>query len=227
MRRARATVTAATALAVAAVTAVSASVALATGSDESSLAEFSLPREAVGPDPRSMPTHARPTAGTTPDTRDRSTGPGSTALDRPRRVSVPALGVDAKVLPTGVTRRGNAQIPRDGDVIGWYEYGAAPGEPRGSTVLIGHRDTRAEGPGALFDLDALTPGARVRVADGKKSVTYRVVELRSIDKAGLPGSLFRRGGPHQLVLITCGGAYLPEAGGYQENLFAVAVPVER
>jgi LPXTG-site transpeptidase (sortase) family protein len=135
--------------------------------------------------------------------------------------------VNARVVPTGVTQRGNAQIPRDGDVIGWYEYGAAPGDARGSTVLIGHRDTRAEGPGALFDLDELNPGARVRVTDGKRSVTYRVVELRSIDKAGLPDTLFRRGGPHQLVLITCGGAYLPEAGGYQENLFAVAVPEER
>jgi LPXTG-site transpeptidase (sortase) family protein len=131
------------------------------------------------------------------------------------------------VAPTGVTPRGNAQIPRDGDVLGWYKYGAAPGDARGSAVLIGHRDTQAEGPGALFELDQLQRGALVRVAQGKKVVTYRVVELRSIEKSGLPSGLFRRGGPHQLVLITCGGPYLPEAGGYQENLFAIAVPEER
>ncbi len=227
MRRTRSTVTAATALAVAAVTGVSASVALATGNEGPAVQEFSVARESIGPDPRSMSTHDRPAHVTRPKTGERGIGPGPEVLDPPRRVVVPDLGVNAQVVPTGVTQRGDAQIPRDGDVIGWYEYGAAPGELRGSSVLIGHRDTQAEGPGALFDLDQLRPGASVRVSQGKRTVAYRVVQLRSIDKAGLPDALFRRGGPHQLVLITCGGPYLPDAGGYQENLFAIAVPKER
>ena len=62
---------------------------------------------------------------------------------------------------------------------------------------------------------------------GRTTYRYEVAALRSIAKAGLPDALFRRGGPHQLVVITCGGAYIPEAGGYQENLFVVAVPEER
>jgi hypothetical protein len=55
-------------------------------------------------------------------------------------------------------------------------------------------------------------------------VDYRVVAVRSVEKSGLPASLFRRTGPPRLVVITCGGAFIPEAGGYQENLYAVAVP---
>lgn len=129
--------------------------------------------------------------------------------------------------PSGITRAGNAQIPADGDVVGWYRFGSAPGDPNGSAVMIGHRDTQAEGPGALFDLDALARGDVITVRSGQPSYRYRVVALRSIDKDGLPDALFRRGGPHQLVLITCGGAFVPEAGGYQENLVAVAVPEDR
>jgi LPXTG-site transpeptidase (sortase) family protein len=92
-------------------------------------------------------------------------------------------------------------------------------------VLIGHRDTVAEGPGALFDLDEVQSGDPVVVRAGNRSLRYEVVSLRSIDKAALPDALFGRTGQPRLVLITCGGPYLPEAGGYQENVVVVARPV--
>jgi LPXTG-site transpeptidase (sortase) family protein len=226
MRPTRATVTAATALAVAAVTAVSASVALATGGQSEQVQEFSVAVPADRP-VAGGPGMPRSAAGTTaPATRTAPT-PTAAPVQPPRRVSVPAIGVTAPVVPTGVTRAGNAQIPRDGDVVGWYEYGAAPGDSRGSAVLIGHRDTEAEGPGALFDLDQLRPGARIVVDQGGRDLRYQVVALRSTEKSGLPDSLFRRTGPHQLVLITCGGPYIAAAGGYQDNLFAIAVPEGR
>lgn len=218
MRRTRSTVTAAAALAVAAVTAVWAGVALATAEGDDPPREFGVSAQKdVASDRLNAPDPVQPkTTRETP----------APALP-PRQVQVPAIGVRAPVVPTGVTRAGNAEIPRDGDVVGWYEYGSTPGDRRGSAVLIGHRDTEAEGPGALFDLDALQPGDTIEVAVGRKQESYQVVALRSINKDGLPDSLFRRGGPHQLVVITCGGAFIPEAGGYQENLFAVAVPVDR
>ncbi|MCZ3390072.1 MAG: class F sortase, partial [Actinomycetia bacterium] len=145
----------------------------------------------------------------------------------PTRLTINALDVDATVVPSGVTQAGNAQIPPDGDVVGWYRFGSAPGDPNGSAVMIGHRDTEAEGPGALFDLDALERGDVITVRSGQLFYRYRVVALRSIDKDGLPDAIFRRGGPHQLVVITCGGAFISEAGGYQDNLIAVAVPEDR
>jgi LPXTG-site transpeptidase (sortase) family protein len=145
----------------------------------------------------------------------------------PERLGIPAIGVDAPLVPTGVTKTGNAEIPADGDVVGWYEYGAAPGAPMGSAVLIGHRDTNAEGAGALFDLDELSVGANVTITGGNRTLAFRVTAVRSVEKAALPSSLFRRDGQPRLVVITCGGAFLPDAGGYQENLFAVAVPAKR
>jgi LPXTG-site transpeptidase (sortase) family protein len=230
MRTQRASVTAATILLVAAVTAVSAAWAIASPSEP----QLGTGTETL--DDASQDREVRPSPGVRQGDRARERGDGASVAVRsadlettagqaiPRRLTIPSLGVDSPVVPTGVTRAGNAQIPADGDVIGWYEYGSAPGDDRGNTILIGHRDTQAEGPGALFDLDLLTEGASISVAAGRSTVDYRVVAVRSVEKSGLPASLFRRTGPPRLVVITCGGAFIPEAGGYQENLYAVAVP---
>jgi sortase (surface protein transpeptidase) len=221
MRTQRATVTAAITLVVAAVTAASAAWALANGPDASPEAPTGFGSTELGDSqprsPEQGPSRAPAQQASAGAARSGQSAP-------PDRVEIPALGVGAPIVPTGVTKAGNAQIPRDGDVVGWYEFGSAPGAVRGNAVLIGHRDTDAEGPGALFDLDLLTPGATISVSAGRQTIDYRVIALRSVEKAGLPASLFRRTGPPRLVVITCGGAFLPESGGYQENLYAVAVP---
>jgi sortase (surface protein transpeptidase) len=92
-------------------------------------------------------------------------------------------------------------------------------------VVIGHRDTDRAGPGALFDLDAIGAGDAITVEAGTRTLRYEVVALRSTPKQALAPALFRRSGAHQLVLITCGGPFLPEAGGYQDNLIAIADPI--
>lgn len=228
MRRTRSTVTAAAALAVAAVTAVSASVALATSVGADRPAEFGLAVPGTT-EPDSAQSSGRQDAPRLDSDRPAPVPIPDAVLkdETPTRLTINALAVNAPVVPTGVTQAGNAQIPPDGDVIGWYQFGSAPGDVRGSAVLIGHRDTEAEGPGALFDLDAIEQGDLLTVRSGPVSHTYRVVALRSIDQDGLPDALFRRGGPHQLVVITCGGPFIAEAGGYQENLIAVGVPEDR
>ncbi len=37
--------------------------------------------------------------------------------------------------------------------------------------------------------------------------------------------LFARSGPARLTVITCGGPYLADQGGYQDNVVVTAVPV--
>jgi LPXTG-site transpeptidase (sortase) family protein len=224
MGSSRSTRTAATVLAVAAVTAVGTSVVLASQQNASEVV--------VGfRTPASQPadsTQSRSPRETRPSQLDSDLDPdgrAAAATPPPRRLRVPSIGTDAVVLPTGVTPRGDAEIPRSGDAVGWYRFGALPGDARGSAVLIGHRDTDAEGPGELFDLDEVKAGEPVSVTSARGTLRYEVVSLRSITKAALPDALFRRGGQHRLVLITCGGPYLPEAGGYQENLVAIAKPV--
>jgi len=195
------------------VTAAFAAISLGTAGSPAppALEEFSAP-------PGQSPVRENRPTPTTRDSFDIASPP-------PRRLRVPAIEVTASVVPTGVTARGDAEIPDDGALVGWYQYGPRPGDPRGSAVLIGHRDTREAGAGALFDIDAVGAGDRITVLTAGKALAYQVVALRSAPKQALPPALFRRDGPPRLVLITCGGPYLPEAGGYQENIYAVARPV--
>ncbi len=150
----------------------------------------------------------------------------ASAAPAPKRLQIASIGVVAAVRPVGIDRDGNVEIPKDGRQIGWYRFGSAPGDTRGSAVLVGHRDTRAQGPGALYDTAAVSVGDPIVVtrSDGSR-VAYTVVERRLYEKQGLGLETFfaRTGGP-RLTVITCGGAYDPDNGGYQSNLIITAVP---
>jgi len=94
-------------------------------------------------------------------------------------------------------------------------------------VLVAHVDSRTQGRGAFYPLREASPGDRVVVAsDGVPRWTYRVVARDLFRKRALPlEDLFRRDGREVLTLITCGGRYLADAGGYQDNVVVSAVPV--
>jgi sortase (surface protein transpeptidase) len=90
-------------------------------------------------------------------------------------------------------------------------------------VLAGHVDTPDGDQGALYALSAIRPGAKVLVRTPTGVRTYRVVALRTYPRRHLPPEVFRRDGPHRLVLITCGGTYSPTTG-YARNVVAYATP---
>ncbi|MEZ5116813.1 MAG: class F sortase [Candidatus Nanopelagicales bacterium] len=151
---------------------------------------------------------------------------GNRVGSRPVLVRIPRLGVTAEVVPVGVTPDGQVRVPDDVARVGWYRFGPTPGASRGSTVLVGHRDGLGQGEGALYGLGGADVGDRVLVtrSDGRV-VRYRVVAREALDKAGLPvRELFARSGQHRLTVITCGGAYDAQAGGYVQNVVVTAVP---
>jgi len=130
------------------------------------------------------------------------------------------------VLSIGVSAAGTVAIPPDAHDVGWYRLGPAPGSAAGSAVIVGHRDSYVYGLGALYDLNTTAVGdtVTVRRADGSQ-VRYRVIERRLYPK--LPADLagfFATTGPARLTIITCGGTFLRDAGGYQDNLVVTAVP---
>lgn len=186
-------------------------------------------------DPASPASTATPTPSTPPaPTGAPSVGPGFTELPQasvaaavaPVRLSIPSLGVRSDVVPTGVDPDGTTEIPEDVDVLGWYRYGPGPLDA-GSTVVVGHRDGRGQGRGALYALGALGVGDRIRVtlADGTR-VVYRVVAREVLEKQAVPlEEVFARSGPRVLSLISCGGVYDSSRGGYQSNVVVTAVPV--
>ena len=92
-------------------------------------------------------------------------------------------------------------------------------------VLAGHLDSERYGLGPLVGLREVESGDPVRVTrtDGTRR-RYTVVDVRRYDRQALPEKLFARTGPERLRIITCGGDYLPDEGGYQQNLVVTAVP---
>lgn len=151
---------------------------------------------------------------------------GGAAPDRPRqptRLSVPALGLELPVQARGVDDRGGMALPETPFAAAWYRFGPAPLDAQGATVIAGHVDTAEEGIGPLAGLSALRPGQSVIVEVGRERVRYEVEEVRQVDKAVVDlDALFARGGPPRLHLVTCGGEFSPESGGYQANIVVVA-----
>jgi hypothetical protein len=145
----------------------------------------------------------------------------------PRRVSIAGVDIAMPVTATGVTSDGQMELPDDPRTIGWYQFGALPGDARGSAVLGGHVDSERYGTGPLARLASVQNGARITVtsADGQR-IRYQVTSVERITKAALPvDRLFDPDTAHRLVIVTCGGRYLPDAGGYEDNIVVIAKPV--
>ncbi len=141
----------------------------------------------------------------------------------PTRVSVPSVGISMPVRPVGVDRAGLMALPESAYTAGWYRFGRGPLDRSGSTVVAGHVDTPEEGVGPLARLASVRVGAEVRLRAGGRPVTYRVVSVERVAKSVLDlPRLFARGGPARLQLVTCGGDYLPDRGGYQDNVVVTA-----
>lgn len=144
----------------------------------------------------------------------------------PTEVRIEALGISAPVDSVGTHDDGTMEIPEDVRRAGWFRHGTSPGEPTGSVVVTAHVDSRTQGRGAFFPLRDANTGDVVEVVSDSTSVRYEVVSLRRYVKAELPvRDLFRMAGEHQLVLITCGGAFDPATRSYEENVVVVAQPV--
>ncbi|MGY1697847.1 class F sortase [Geodermatophilus sp. SYSU D00814] len=156
--------------------------------------------------------------------RDAAPSPAP-AVVPPARVAVPARGLDVPVDPVGTAPDGQMALPDDVERAGWYRFGPAPGAP-GSAVVAGHVDDAEQGLGAMAALRGTEPGDEVVVTDAAGAVTrWRVVSRELLDKQALPvDALFRRDGPPRLTLVTCGGPFLPEVGGYRDNVVVVAEP---
>lgn len=142
----------------------------------------------------------------------------------PVRLGIPALGVDAAIIPVGVEPEGDMEVPKDVRTAGWYRFGSLPGA-RGSAMVIGHVDSRVQGPGIFFGLSRLQLGERIGVQLAGGPTQYFVaVGRRFIAKDELPLDLFARDGPPRLTLVTCGGGFDESSRSYSHNVVVYAVP---
>lgn len=153
----------------------------------------------------------------------RPEGAGSAGQDRPAELSVPAIGVNAEIVSVGVEPgTDSVEVPPITEV-GWYRYGALPGDPGGS-VLVGHVDGDGR-TGIFWGLRGLEPGDKLTVKFDDGAIRSFVVTGRAeVAKPALPSGLFSRQGPARLALITCGGGFDQTTHHYLDNVIVVAVP---
>lgn len=185
------------------------------------------PGEPAEPDRAATPGRSRTVPLVPAEARRPATAPEQAPPASPVGLQIPAVDIAADVVPVGVEDDGQMEIPQSGSDVGWYRYGAAPGQGEGSTVLASHVDTLAEGRGVLARLTDLRAGDLVSVTleDGSE-VDYQVTGRRTVPKAELDvGTLFDRSGPEQLRLVTCGGPWQPERSSYRDNVIVTAEPV--
>lgn len=150
------------------------------------------------------------------------------SLGSPILVSIRELELHSSVIPV-TAYSGVMEIPEDISKIGWFVGSAAPGQKQGSAVMVGHRDGSEGGKGAFFDIDSLDRGDVIFVTTSEGlRLQYAVIEVEMLDKDSIPeiaDFVFARDGDPRLTLITCGGEYEPDNGGYQANVIVTAVPV--
>jgi len=170
----------------------------------------------------------RPAPGAPSTATRASSGPLAApppACGAPRCVQIPALGVDAPVLPEAPVG-GELSIPPDVHDVGWDEQTAVPGQP-GVALLAGHVNWVGQGLGALGGIGQLVPGDLVRLDWGGRVTTWVVSARPQLSpNTEVHPQLFLLSGPPRLALVTCGGPFTetPAGGSYADNVIVWAVP---
>jgi sortase A len=156
------------------------------------------------------------------------TPPVKTTSKDPQRLSIPGLGIDAKVQQVGLNTKGNMGTPNNFTDVAWYKLGPRPGEI-GSAVIDGHVDNGLALSGVFKHLEDIKIGDDVYVTreDGKK------LHFRVVDKATYPyadtsanETVFANKDGSRLNLVTCTGDWVATQKTYTDRLVVFTKLVE-
>lgn len=141
------------------------------------------------------------------------------ASPMPVSLTIPTIKVAADITSLDLNRDGTVEVPTNPAQAGWFDRGPKPGES-GPSVILGHRDSK-QGPAVFYRLQDLDPGDRIAVQLSDRSVAhYQVVQVTQYANEDFPAQKVYAdsNGRPALNLVTCGGKYDREAGGYQSNV---------
>ena len=156
-----------------------------------------------------------------------STEGGSTeglSPSTPTRISIPSLGVQAKVIEVGRAADGSIATPATdpAEATGWYRLGPTPGEV-GTAIIVGHVDTDSQ-PAVFHRLPELRTGNLIEVnREDHGLATFMVESVETFPKTSFPADrVFDSTGRARLVLVTCGGTWVGGDIGYSDNVIVFA-----
>jgi LPXTG-site transpeptidase (sortase) family protein len=146
--------------------------------------------------------------------------------DRPFRIVIDRIGVDAGVFTYGMDENRVPQVPLNAEDVAWYDFSARPGTGS-NAVFAGH--VTWNGRAVFFHLDELAAGDRIRlVGEDGTELSYNVTEVFLVD-AGDASALALMGPTEAdiMTIVTCGGTFYstgdPVFGGdYTDRLIVRA-----
>jgi LPXTG-site transpeptidase (sortase) family protein len=152
-------------------------------------------------------------------------GEPPTPSEAPLRLIIPTLEINAKVQKVGITKKGNMATPNNFTDVGWYKYGAAPGN-QGSVVMAGHVDNGIALPGVFKHLGDLKEGDDIFVDIGEGiKIHYVVRSFSTYDYNAKVDEVFNENDAKYLKLITCTGEWMPNFRTHDKRLVVTAVEV--
>jgi LPXTG-site transpeptidase (sortase) family protein len=140
----------------------------------------------------------------------------------PMDLKIPAIGVDTSIEYTGLTTNGDMKVPTSPNDVGWYKYGAIPGDV-GSAVIAGHIVGSRGEPAVFAHLNKLQKGDLLQVVDAKKqTASFTVREIKTYDQQAQHSEVFDSGAGTHLNIITCAGEWDSAHHHYLERLVVFA-----
>lgn len=136
----------------------------------------------------------------------------------PKRLIIPALGVDAPIEHLGQNAEGEMDSPDDWGTLSWYKPGYKPGDV-GNAVIAGHYDNNFGLPAVFFRLKKLKAGDEIIVIENDGSqLTFAVTHVETYDVRAGSHEVFGTSTVPRLNLITCNGWWSETAHNYSKRL---------
>ena len=147
----------------------------------------------------------------------------SLTASQPVRIIIPAIGVNAPVVPVSKTAGSVGTPPlTNHDLAGWYDGSVTPGQT-GPSLIDGHID--GYGLASVFyRVPALKTGDVIRVLrkDGE-TASFKVTWVQVVAKTAFPWKAVLGWTSYpSLRLVTCGGPFNSLTGHYVENVIVYA-----
>ena len=132
---------------------------------------------------------------------------------------IPSLGIQASMQSVGLTPNGAIGIPTNYTDVAWFSRSAVPGTA-GTSVVVGHRDTRVFAPGVFRYLGTLVPGDDVYVDRDGTRFHFKLTDKRvyAEDTDRMAEIMGQGDATTRLNLITCDGVWNQSVRRYNERL---------
>jgi sortase (surface protein transpeptidase) len=140
----------------------------------------------------------------------------------PIRIIIPAIGVNAGVVPLGLNPDHTIEVPSNLADTGWFRPGPEPGE-QGAAVIVGHLEGRG-GRGVFYRLRELRVGDVITIRLHDRSTLHFVARsMLRVPKNRFPTRrVYARTREPTLRLITCAGELNPATGRHPDNYIVFA-----